>query len=221
MTQLALASKIVPMRQVLVRGRFYETLTNRGIMGFNATLDYSHAWDKGTFRTAQTVLPGGYFALHLDPGRTMPDLTGVDSVTLILKLTRASAPPITAQADVDGAALAITEQIRSVGSQPVKVHRIEGAPFAFELSVPPAPMLLDGLLLRDNDPADPAAGVTVSASGIPDVITDSEGRFRIPALPFSESLPLRFDDGGTVSERTLRPTWGDGPMARTFSLPSP
>lgn len=222
MSRLAFASATVPMRQLLAQGRFFETITNRGIVRFNATLGYSYAGGEGTFRAAQSVLPGGYFALHLDPGRTMRDLSGVGTVTLTLTLTRASAAPMTAQVDVDGAGLAVVEQTRTVDSQPVKVYRIAGAPFVFDLSVSPKPVLLDGLLLRHNDPADPADGVGVSASGIPDVVTtDFEGRFRIPALPLSETVTLRFDDGGTVTERALRPAWGDGPMTRTFSLPSP
>lgn len=221
MSRLALASTTVPIRQVLAQGRFYESITNRGMAGFHATLGYSHAGGEGIFRTAQTILPEGYFALHLDPGNTMPNLSQVDSVTLILTLIRASAAPVIAQVNVDGADLSLEEQEHTVNNQLVRVHRISGAPFVFDMPVEPKPILLDGLLLRNSNPEEPAGDVEVSVLGITEtVVTNPEGRFRITTLPISETVTLQFDDNGTVYKRTLRPAWGNGSMTQTFSLPS-
>ncbi len=54
--------------------------------------------------------------------------------------------------------------------------------------MPPAPVLLDGLVLFDNDPDTPAADIDVTALGAPRSSPDAEGRFRISALPLEEMV---------------------------------
>ncbi len=224
MSRLAFAPAAVSMRQVLAQGRFYEAITNRAIVDFDATLSYSHADGKGVFRTAQAILPQGYFALHFDPSSAMPDLSKVGTVTLTLTLVHASAAPVSAHSqDVDAADLSLEEHEHIINNQLVKVLRVSAAPFVFDIAIEPQPILLDGLLLHNHDPEEPAVGVAVTILGY-DAIkiknTDDEGRFRITALPISETVTLQFNDNGTLSQRTVRPAWGNGSMAQTFSLPS-
>jgi hypothetical protein len=223
MSALAFASTLIGQRQTLATGRFFERLTERAITGFDAHLGFAHAGATGVFATTLATRPGGWFGLHLDPGRDMPDLAGAGAVTLTLTVTRARPPaaPITRTLVVTGADLAVVEVQRMVDGQALTVQRISAAPFRFEIALDPAPVLLDGLVLRGGDPADPAAGVTVRIAGLPDAVTDAEGRFRIPALPISDSVTLAFDAGGTVTEHDLRPAWGTGAMTATFAIPSP
>ncbi len=81
-------------------------------------------------------------------------------------------------------------------------------------------------LLSGNNPETPASGVAVAIIVGFDEIqvadTDSEGRFRIAALPISETVTLQFTDPDNtiVTKQTLRPAWGNGSMTKTFSLPS-
>lgn len=224
MNQLAPDPTAVSMRQVLAQGRFYEAITNRGFVGFHATLSYSHAAGEGVFVTTQTILREGYFALHFDPSSAMPDFSQVASVTLTLTLVHASAAPVIAHIeDVDVADLSLEQQQHTINNQLITVSRVSGAPFVFNISIEPQPILLDGLLLHNHDPEEPAVGVAVTIlgdAGITIKNTDDEGRFRITALPISETVTLQFNDNGTLSQRTVRPAWGNGSMAQTFSLPS-
>ena len=227
MSRLAFTPTAVSLRQVLAQGRFYEAITNREIAGFAASLSYSHADGEGIFDTRLAIKPAGYFALSLDPSSTMPNFSAYDSITLTLTLTKQpSTASITAQKDVASAQLALVEQEYSVNKQTLKLLRVSGAPFVFDdIAVEPEPFLLDGLLLRDNDPEDPVGGVAVTVVGFDEIQvknTDSEGRFRIATLPISETVTLQFTDADNtiVTKQTLRPAWGHGSMSKTFSLPS-
>lgn len=221
MPALHLPSSHVDLRQALATGRFSEAITERPIEGFSAALDYAHANGGGTFAAVLATKPGGWFTLHLHPDRDMPDLSGAGTVTLTLRLSREGQPDVTVAQDVPGAALALVETTHTVAGQEVTARRIAAAPFAFAATVEPRSVLLDGLVLFDNDPETPAAGVTVTAAPAAPVATDGAGRFRIPALPVTERVTLAFDDGGDVTERTLRPDYPRPAMAATFSIPSP
>lgn len=218
---LAFASPRIGQRQVLARGRLFERLTERGFPRFDARLSYAFGTHRGTFPTVLTIRPGGWFALHLDPARDMPDLSGAGPVRLTLRLERPNDPPLDATLDVPGADLAVVEVPRSVDGKSLTTMRVAGAPFSFEIAVDPAPLLLDGLVLRDSDQAAPVAGLTISVATLPDRVTDAQGRFRILALPVAEIVTLSFDEGGRITDHTLCPLWGGGAMTRTFSIPSP
>ncbi|TJZ91291.1 hypothetical protein FA743_12270 [Paracoccus gahaiensis] len=218
---LAFASRRLGQRQVLARGRLFERLTERSFPRFDARLSYTFGTNRGTFPTVLTIRPGGWFALHLDPSRDMPDLSAAGPVRLTLTLTRPGDPPLDATLDVPGANLAVVEVPRPVAGQALTTLRVAGAPFSFEVGVDPTPVLLDGLVLRDSDQAAPAAGVILRIAFLPDRLTDAQGRFRIPALPVAEAVTLSFDEGGRITDHILRPLWGGGAMTRTFSIPSP
>ena len=218
---LAFASPRLGQRQVLARGRLFERLTERGFPRFVARLSYSFGTTQGIFPTVLTIRPGGWFALHLDPSRDMPDLSGAGFVRLTLRLERPGDPPLEATLDVPGADLAVVEVPRPVDGQSLTTMRVTGAPFSFGIGVDPAPLLLDGLVLHDSDQAAPAAGITLRVATLPDRVTDAQGRFRIPALPLAEVVTLSFDEGGTITDHTLRPLWGGDAMSHTFSIPSP
>lgn len=223
MSRQVLSTTDMSTRQVLAQGRCYEKITHRPIMDFAAVLSYRHSGGEGTYHTALALRSAGYFALHLDPSSTLPDLPDHADITLTLTLMHALFPPVTAQINVPSAALAVVEKKFSENDQAFKVPWIAGAPFIFDMAIAPTPILLDGLLLRNNDPDDPAAGVAVSIEGFAGYEvqdTDSEGRFRITALPISETVTLQFSDKGNVTRRTLRPAWGSGSMAKTFSIAS-
>jgi hypothetical protein len=220
MKTLHLAETAPPVRQALATGRFTETITGRAIEGFTATLGYTHAGGVGTFPTTLATKPGGYFALHLHPDRDVPDLSGAGTVTLTLRLARPGAADAVAVRQVPGTELAPTEVTRQVAGQQVTIRRVAAAPFVFSVAVPPAPVLLDGLLLWDGDPAEPADGVTVTAAPAAAVVTDARGRFRIPQLPVEEEVSLTFDDSDQVIARTLRPDYSRPVMDVAFAIPS-
>jgi len=221
MPALRLPAPQIDLRQALVTGRFSEAITERPIDGFDAALDYAHADGGGTFPAVLSTKPGGWFTLHLQPDRDMPDLSGTGTVTLTLRLSRAGQPDVTVAQDVPDAALALVDTTRTVAGQEVTARRIAAAPFAFAATTAPRSVLLDGLVLFDNDPETPATGITVTAAPADPVATDGAGRFRIPALPVSARVTLAFDAGGAVTERTLRPDYPRPAMAATFSIPSP
>lgn len=220
MTGLAFPSRRVGLRQALVTGRAWERFTERGLPVHEAQLRGSHAGGGAVFRTGLTLRPGGWFALHLDPARDMPDLAAAGAVTLTLTLRARGLAPVERSLNVTGADLALVEVPLLVAGQALTAERVAGAPFAFSVAVDPPPLLLEGLVLRDHDPAEPAAGVAVRANGADAAVTDAEGRFRIAALPLAESVTLDFDDTAATTTHVLRPDWGRRVLSATFSIPS-
>ncbi len=221
MTTLHLPSATVGLRQALATGRAFERFTELGFAAFTASLAYRHPGGGGVFATTLASRPAGYFALLLSPERDMPDLAAAGAVELTLTLEIPGRAPIALALATTGADLAVVEETRRVAGQEVVVRRVAGAPFRFAAAVPPRPVLLDGLVLFDNDPDTPAAGVGVTAQGAPPVVSDAEGRFRIPALPLVESVMLRFAHGAAQTDQSFRPDYGQAAMAATFAIPSP
>jgi hypothetical protein len=209
------------LRQSLAAGRLFEQFTERGFPDFSARLAYAHPAGAGVFGTILVKQPAGYFALQLSPEREMPDLAAAGTVDLTLTLEIPGRAPIALPLATTGAALAVVEETRTIAGQSVTVRRVAGAPFPFQAALPPPPVLLDGLALLDGDPETPGAGIDVTALGAPTVVTDAEGRFRIPALPLAAMVTLRFDDGATQTEIPFRPDYSRAAMTATFPLPSP
>ncbi len=221
MRALGLADTTIDTRASLATGRFFERITQRVFEGYEATLGYSHAGGNGTFATTLAAKPGGYFSLHLHPSRDLPDLSGAGLVTLSLTLRQEGRPDVVVDRDVDGADLARVETDLTIGGQAVHGVSVASAPFHFTAAVPPAPVRLEGLILHDHDVEAPAAGVTVTAAPAAPVVSGSDGRFAIPALPVTESLTLTFDDAGTVTEVIVRPDFARHAMSVAFSVPTP
>jgi hypothetical protein len=221
MPVLRIPGESVGLRQNLVAGRFSEAITERPIETFTASLSYAQNGVEGSFATRLLRKPGGYFALHHTPDRETPSLNGADPVTLVLALLRPDQPPLQLARDVPGSDLAIVGDQIGIGNQRKNVARLAGAPFTFVATVPPAPVMLNGLVLFDGDPEVPATAIAVRAGALPAVTTDPTGRFRIPALPVAETVTLTFDDGTTQTERLIRPDYAAAQMTTTFSIPSP
>lgn len=221
MTDLRFPTSSLALRQSLATGRLYEQFTERGFPDFTARLAYSHAGGSGTFPATLLKKPAGYFSLQLSPERDMPDLSAASTVDLTLTLEIPGRVPTDLPRAVTGADLEVVEETRTIGGRSVTLRRIAAAPFTFEAALPPAPVLLDGLVLLDNDPETPAVGIDVTAPGGPTVVTDGEGRFRIPALPLQQTVTLRFDDGTTQGDVPFSPDYTRATMSAVFSIPSP
>jgi hypothetical protein len=221
MRAIRLADTTIETRASLATGRFFEQITQRSFTSFHAALDYSYAGGDGTFVTSLSTKPGGYFTLHLHAIRDLPELSGAGPVTLTLRLEREGRPNVAVTRDIDGADLVLVETLVTLGGHQVRGVSIAAAPFHFSVGVPPDPVRLEGLVLYDHDLEAPAAGVTVSAAPAAPVVTGSDGRFTIPALPVVPSLPLTFDDSGTVTDIVVRPAYGWHAMSVTFSVPTP
>lgn len=217
---LVLADARLPVRQTIAAGRAAERITERGLTALSATLSFRAGTDPLRPLPARFHLRAeGYFAFGLIPERDMPDLSAASSVTLRAEFERHGTAPVAVEATVPGAALALEEVERTVAGRTVTVERIAGAPFDLSLMVDPAPVALAGIVLRDHDPAAPAAGVTVTA-GPAAVLTDAGGRFFLPALPLVAEVELELTDG---TETTTQPFHIDyeTPVNRvSLSLPS-
>lgn len=221
MAVLHLADTRLDLRQVLASGRFFEAFTERAIDGFTAELSYDGVGRAGRFATTLVTKPAGYFALHSNPSRALPDLAAAGSVTLTLRLVRPGEADVVVTQDVSGADLALVETEATVAGQQVTTLRVDGAPFTFNARVLPPPVLLDGLVLVDHDPETAAAGATVTAAPLAPVVTDEHGRFRIPALPVAETVDLEFDHDGRRTELEFLPDYARTAMTATFSIPGP
>jgi hypothetical protein len=217
---LVLADDLLPVRQTIASGRAAERITGRALTGLSATLSFRVG--TGLFRPLPAQFHSraeGYFAFGLIPGRDLPGVSAAPSVTLRAEFERAGAAPAAVEATVPGAALALEEIEQDLGGRTVRIERIAGAPFDLSLSVDPAPVALAGMVLRDHDPAAPAAGVTVTA-GSASAVTDSGGRFFLPALPLLAEVALHLTDGPTTKTQTFHIDY-ETPVNRvSLSLPS-
>jgi hypothetical protein len=221
---LVLADDLLPVRQTIASGRAAERITGRALTALSATLSFRVG--TGLFRPLPARFHSraeGYFAFGLIPARDLPDPSAAPSFTLRaeleLELERAGAAPAAVEATVPGAALALEEVEQDLGGRTVRIERIAGAPFDLSLSVDPSPVALAGIVLRDHDPATPAAGVTVTA-GSTSAVTDSGGRFFLSALPLLAEVALDLTDGPTTTTQPFHIDY-ETPINRvSLSLPS-
>ena len=208
------------MSQTIAVGRAAERITERGLTGLFATLAYRAG--NGPMRRLRTrfhLRSEGYFAFELVPERDMPTLAAEPHVTLRADFERVGAASVAVERIVDGPDLTLDEVERNVGGRTIKVQRIAGAPFDLSLTVDPAAVALAGMVLRDHDPAAPIEGVRVTA-GPASAVTDSAGRFLLPALPLLAEVELEIEVGHTLTPHVYRIDY-ETPVNRvTLSLPS-
>src|SRR5262245_25282774 len=160
---LRLADSHPAIRQNLATGRVSERITGRGLTVVSATLSVQ--------AEAGPVLPiaarchartEGYFAFSILPERDMPDVSAADNVTLRAELhlsTRAA--PILTEQTVAGSTLSLVDTGRTIAGQEVILRTVSGAPVDLSVAIDPAPVALQGIVLRDHDPAQPVAGVHI------------------------------------------------------------
>ncbi len=213
-----LAETLLSARQVLVRGRIGETITGRGLEGASVELRAVQGGTTALLPVAMAMKPGGWYAAHLAPGRVWPVFAPVPDVTLEAEIAVPGRAPVILSQSVAPAELALVREPRTIGGTAVEVERIAGAPFAFDLDVPPLPVALAGTVIRDNDPADPFAGVSVSALGVAPVFTDAAGKFFIAGLPVLETVLLSLDGGSGPVGFPFHPDYARRVNSVTLSL---
>jgi len=217
---LALADDRPSASQAIAVGRAAERITGRALADLSATLWYRTGMEPFLPLAVRFRMGAeGYFAFALMPDRDLPDVSGAPSVVLRAQFQRRGVALDPVEATVPGAALAIEEIERPVGGRIVRIRRIAGRPVDLSLSVDPRPVALAGIVIRDHDPAVPAAGVTVTA-GLTSTVSDAGGRFFLPALPSLPDLVIQLADGATTSNHHVHLDH-ETPVNRvSLSLPS-
>lgn len=217
---IRLADRTLGLRQVLASGRVADAVTGRGLDGFDITLRFTHGGGSGELPGALALKPDGWFAVQLRPAAQMPDLATVGPVTLTVRVTVPGRPPVEARQVVDGSELALVERSVRVSDTETVVEYVAGAPFTFSITLPPQPVALAGMVVRDHDPDVPVAGVELRADDGPPVVTDARGRFFLPALPVAESVTLALIEGEDQSVITYRPDFSRPVNTVTLSRPT-
>jgi hypothetical protein len=209
----------LPVRQNLAVGRVSENITRRGLAARSATLSAQ--------ATAGPLVPlaarfltraEGYFAFSILPGSDMPDFSAAANVTLRAEFRFAARPPILAERTVAGSVLALADTVRSIAGQDVTVRTVTGAPIDLSVAADPAPVALQGIVLREHDPAQPLEGITVAA-GPAQTATDAQGRFFLPALPLVAEVVLDLTENGTTTHHPFRIDYERPVNSATLSLP--
>lgn len=216
---LHLADSRLAPRQVIAMGRVSERVTGRGLGGLQGALTFRT--DGGTARALPARFEArgeGYCAFSVIPGRDMPDLSGATTVTLRAEYRRGGAAPVVVERTVPGSALAVQAQPRTVAGQPVEVLVMPGAPFDLSAEVDPAPVALSGIVIRDHDPSEPVANVSVAA-GPASAVTDAGGRFLISPLPLVAEVVLDLTEGATTTQHPYRIDYARPVNTATLSLP--
>lgn len=213
-----LADTRLPSRQVLIRGRVGEAITGRSYEDFHVLIEAEQGPTTCALPVTVANKPGGWYVAHLGPRGTWPVFAEGVEVTLRVTITLAGREPQVLSEAVEPSALQLATVDRSLGEQEVTTTRIAGAPFTFDLTVDPLPVSLKGMVIRNHDPADPLAGVTVTADASPPVQTDARGQFFIPALPVAEAITLALTGGGDPTNVNLIPDYARRVNTVTISL---
>ena len=221
---LVLPETRLAIRQALGSGQLTETITGRAFEHFEITIAYSHAGGSGALPVTLQKKPGGFFALQLSPERAMPDFSAQTNVTLTATVAIAGKTPFDVTQTVPATDLALADTASSVGGIDVTYRRVVGAPFDFSAQLAPRAVALQGIILRDHDPANPISNVTITttpAAAGGAVSSDADGIFFIPALPVAETIALDLDEGGTPTSVPFRPDYAKPVNTLTFSLATP
>lgn len=185
------ADPTVAVIQAFATGRLAERVTLAPIVPRTGLLSYrtSAAGDPVPLAARFEARAGGWFAFTLNPARDAPDLTAAATVILRARF-ETSRGELSVESAFDPAAFQVEEAELRIGNRTLRARRVRGAPFDLTLLVDPALVALEGVVLRDNDPADPAVGVSIEIApeagepGLPITrVTDASGRFATPALP--------------------------------------
>ncbi len=216
---LHFADTRLAVRQNLATGRLSQRITGRGLAAVSATLSVQAGQGPRLPVAARFLKRAeGYFAFSILPERDMPDLSAAASVTLRAEFHLGSRPPVLSERAVAGSALALAEQVRSVAGQQVTLRIVAGAPIDLSVAADPAPVALQGIVLRNHDPAQPAAGVRVAA-GPAQARTDAQGRFFLPALPLLAEVLLELTENGNATNHPFRIDYDRAVNSATLSLP--
>lgn len=194
-------------RQTIIKGRVIEAVTNRPLSPVTAALEFTHAAKSGFLPATVLAKPGGYFALHLSPGRSMPGLTGHGPVTLKLTLGFSDRAPVNTSKIVQEVQLSVVDRPVTVGTALLVTRVVSGAPFVFDMTVPAAAVGLRGIVLKKSDPDQPLANISVKAGNLAPVMTGANGRFAIDALPITETVDLVLQGAGQPVIVPFRPDY--------------
>jgi hypothetical protein len=216
---LHLADTRPPIRQNVATGRVSERITGRGLAADSAVL--SAQPDGGAILplAARFLMRAeGYFAFSILPERDMPDFSAATNVKLRAEFRFRARNPIVKERTVAGSALALVDTTRSVAGQDVTLRTVTGAPIDLTVDADPAPVALQGIVLRAHDPAEPIAGIGVEA-GTAQTVTDEQGRFFLPNLPLLAEVSLKLTENATVTNQAFRIDYEQPVNSVTLSLP--
>ena len=188
-------AELLLTRQAVVAGRASERFTERALDVSRAELRYTSGPNSGQITTQFTSKSGGFFALHLEPSRDMPDLSAATSVNLNLTLTLEDGTEETVTADVAASDLTPTDRTVRIDGRDYLTSHLPGAPVVMNWQADPAAVQLQGQVLLAGNPATPGIGLTVTVGAAPSTTTDTDGFFRTGDLPIAASVPVVISDG--------------------------
>jgi hypothetical protein len=191
-----------PTRQAIVTGRAFERFTQRGLDVSDAALTYQFGASSGPINAKFYSKPGGYFALQLDPSRGFPDMTGAGMVTLELTLTLLDGSTESLGVDVPEAGLILTNRVQQIAGQDTTVAQLAGAPITFDFARDPAPVVLEGQVFLNGNPATPGVALSVTIGAQAPVAADADGQFRSSPLPLSDTVDVSITDGNDTNNFT-------------------
>lgn len=210
-----------PTRQAVLTGRVFERLSERDVTGLTARLLLVASGGARRPLPARFVLrPGGWFAFFLDPGRDLATFQDADAAALRVEFAAPGRPDQAQEVPVVAADLRPVAATVTIGGQPVPIRRLAARAPTLSAPFDPAAVALEGVILREGDPEDPASGAQ-AAIGALSAVADAAGRFRLAPLPLSAEVALTVTDGAQVSQHRHRIDW-ESPVNRiVLSLPAP
>lgn len=188
-------------RQALVTGQVVDALTGSGITPDSIVLEMRFP-DETDFRPVRADLrlgAAGYFAFHGTATQAFPQTLEADE-ELALRFSVTARSHTAQQVSVNIPATAITAPVTptQLGGHELAV-RIIAAPVQHQMiELAPLPVGLNGLVISDHDLDSPLEGASIQVIEPvvqPAVLSNADGRFRINALPLSQSVTLQVELG--------------------------
>ncbi|MBE3638361.1 hypothetical protein [Mangrovicoccus algicola] len=213
-----LADSALAARQVIVSGRLVEGITGRPLPVQKLDLLAGQGASRMALEARAIRKPGGWYALHLVPGHRWPGFSDMPDVTLELAVTLPDRPPVVTDLTLPAAALRVESRVLQVGTTPVTVSRVAGAPFRMDLELPPHPVSLALTVIRDHDPGAPVEGVGVTVLGAPAAVTDAAGKALIADMPVLETVVVALQHDGGMTHFPVRPDFTRRLNTVTLSL---
>lgn len=201
MSPVLRAVDTVLSQDVVVIGRVVDAVSGRPLRS-DPTLSLVHrATPELTVPLALRVTPDGLFAFFGDRHTALPELTGAQTLELLLVASAPGYRTTSVDVTLDAADVALTRETRRLGGRTVELEVRTGPPVRADLALRPLPVHLAGRVVRRDDPSVPIAEAEIRVTGpqahgptttdvngfylLQDLPTEAEATVRVAAIGFT------------------------------------
>jgi hypothetical protein len=127
------------------------------------------------------------------------DLDDAETVSFTINIVANEYADTSISSDVLASELKVREESLANG---LSLNLVNAPLFEQEIELSPLAVGLQGQIVQDNDPFEPASGATITITDpntMDSTSSDTQGRFRFSALPVTQSIELSIEFNGTTT----------------------